>query len=174
DRAARDEPLRERRLSLLVGARVLEAVRDLDEHAVGVGRVDAAERLDLGLEDAVADAHAAGAVLEVELELDRRDDRLGHGRTDDRDDLEQRVAVLAGERLAERVQLLLAGARVEEGLELAIPLVQRTRPAHDARPAQTGEVDVAEVALVDPHRDNALAVTVRRVLVEVARAPRRA
>src|SRR5439155_18908068 len=95
------------------------------------------------------------------------------GRTDERDDLEQRVSVLARERLAERVQLLLARARVEHRLELAVALVQRPRPAHDARPAEAREVDVAEVALVDPHRHQPLAVTLRRVLVEITRASRR-
>src|SRR5262249_35045760 len=54
----------------------------------------------------------------------------------------------------------------------AVALVQRTRPADDAAPDHAREVDVPEVALRDPHPDHALAVALRRTLVEVTRAAR--
>jgi hypothetical protein len=59
---------------------------------------------------------------------------------------------------------------IDDRLNLAVALVQRAWPAVDGAPNETAEVDVAELAGFDPHRRHPLAVTMGRVLIEIARA----
>ena len=157
-------------LGRIAVARVLEPARDGDEDLVRRRWVaEAAQRLDLGLED-VAGLHATRACAEIELPLERHVEDFLDGRADGADDVHQRVALAGRERSDERLALLRRPALVDEELEPAVALVHPTRPPDDTRPAQPGEVDAVDVPFRDAHRDDAFAVRVRRRLVEVARA----
>jgi len=94
--------------------------------------------------------------------------RLLHVRANGGDDLEERVALLAAQDLEERVALPLVGPFVDNWDDLAVALVHRAGPLDGSGPVQSGQVDVAKVPFVDPHRHRALAVIMRRKLVEVA------
>jgi hypothetical protein len=155
----------------VVRPRVLEALRNLDDDPVGVRWVDRAQGLGGGLED-VAGLEAAGAAIDVELELDRGEDRLLHVRTDGREDLEQRAAGVSADDREQRLPLLLVGGLVDDRHDVAVALVDPPGPPGGEAPLEPIERDIAEMTLVYPHGANALALTGRRRLVEVTRAAR--
>ena len=65
---------------------------------------------------------------------------------------------------------LLVGPLVDDRLDVAVPLPQWSRPVVEDTPGEPAQIDITELAAVNPHRRHALTVAVRGLLVEVARA----
>src|SRR4051794_5817380 len=161
------ERLRQRGLRLVVGPRVLEAVGNPNEDAIWLLAADRPERVDLAV-DEVAGLQTPLSRIDVELEIDRREDGLADVGAHRREDLEDGAAGLAAHDREDRLALRFVGRLVDDREDVAVALVDPPGPVGGAREFQSVQRDITEVPLVDPHRDDALAVVVRRVLVEVA------
>src|SRR6516225_3451906 len=112
-----------------------------------------------------------GAPAQVERDLDRRKDRVEHFRHDQAEDVKKRALsrVLAGEDLEQGVALLGGRALIDDRLQCAVALMQRARKVDHDKEAQVVEPGAAEMATLDPHTGEALAVAVCRPRIEITR-----
>src|SRR5438132_2986741 len=78
--------------------------------------------------------------------------------------------MLAGHDVEKRFALFRRGALVDDRLQLAVALMQCPGEMNGPRENQTIEFGLLEMSLGDPHADHALAITLRRQGIEVARA----
>src|SRR5437899_342141 len=76
----------------------------------------------------------------------------------------------AGHDVEKRFALFRRGALVDDRLQLAVALMQCPGEMNGPRENQTIEFGLLEMSLGDPHADHALAITLRRQGIEVARA----
>lgn len=116
------------------------------------------------------DAKAAGAAVDVAVELDRREDRRqlpGDRRAVDVED-GGRFLLAAAEDRRQRLDLHRAGIAVDEALHHAAALVHRAGPAIGGRDLEPVQPQIAEPALVDAHAFKALAEPFGRLAVEFA------
>src|SRR6266536_5481760 len=98
---------------------------------------------------------------------------FGH---DHAEDLKQRAfsGVLARHDGEKRFALLRCGALVDDGLQLAVALMQRPGEIHGSRENQAVELGALKVSLGDPHPHHTLAITLGRQGIEIARTAKRA
>jgi hypothetical protein len=130
--------------------------------------------LNFGFQD-TREGEASRPVVLVERELDRREDGIVHLADDQAEDVEERAfrRVFAGHDVEERLALLCAGPFLDDGLGLAVALVERTREANGHDEGKSVEPGVLEVPPGDAHPEQALAGSVGRLGVEVTGAAER-
>src|SRR5919204_166329 len=95
---------------------------------------------------------------------------------DQAEDLEQRAlgGILAGHDIEKRLALFRRGALVDDRLHLPIALMQGSGKINGCRENETVELGTLEMSFGNPHADHALAKTVGRPGIEIARTAKRA
>src|SRR6516225_9517047 len=97
------------------------------------------------------DREASGALLLVELELNRLKHwlvkRLRH-RRDDAEHCRKWLGLLPTQDLQQRLSLLLIGSLIDDPQGLAMPLVDGTRPGTHGCGLEAVQLDIAEMALI--------------------------
>src|SRR5438309_9821062 len=109
--------------------------------------------------------------VDIYLEVDGGEHGLmhcGHRRRVDREHGRERVGVLAGHDFEQGVALLRAGALIDEGEGLAIPLVNCSRPFEEGTDLQAVERSVAMLSLIDLDTGHGIAVAFIRKGIELA------
>src|SRR4030081_2926266 len=80
--------------------------------------------------------------------------------------------VLSRHDFEQGVPLLRSGALIDDRLQLAIAFMERAREPHHCKEAEAVKMNVLNVSLCNAHAKKTLAMTVRRLRVEVAGAPK--
>src|SRR5512139_47153 len=129
-----------------------------------------ADRLDLSVYDSL-DADPSGPAIDVELEMDRPEDRLVDAVDDGREHVEDGRAglrLLAGQDREDRAALRLVGTLVDHHEGFAAALMDRLGPGEHPGPGETVERNFAEMAFVDAHRRHRAAMAVCGKRIELA------
>src|SRR5919108_2857745 len=150
----------------------LDPIREVDADAMLSPRRGAADRTGRGVKH-VRNHHTRGTTLDVHLELDAFEQRgMDGARHHPIDPPVGRplVGLATVQDGRKRVSLLAVRSLIDDGLTLAVALVDRSRPGVEERAAQAIERHVSKVALLDPNGREAAAVSVCRPgQVELAR-----
>ena len=125
-------------------------------------RRGASDRAGRGVEH-VMDHNTRGSTLEVHLELDAFEDRgMDGARHHPIDPPVGRplVGLATVQDCSKSVSLLAVRSLIDDGLTLAVALVNRSRPGVEERSAEAIERHVSKVALIDTNGREAAAVSV--------------
>lgn len=159
-----------------VGNGVFETTRQHDLRA----RLRAGHLVAQGLAlclDVVLHENTASAAIYIDLEIDLREDRSVHfadGRGVNRKHRRERIGVLTGHDLQQRLTLALVGVLVDEREHLAMTFVDRSRPFENGGNPQAVQPGLAMMAFVDLDPGHRVAVTLVGETVELAVAAVRA
>jgi hypothetical protein len=130
-------------------------------------------RMGRPLDSRIGDDHPGPALVEVDLELDRLQDRLVHGARHGVVHPPMRSGVLrlsAVEDGGKSLALRGLGALVDDRLYLAVALEDRTWPGIEQGGAEAVERHLAKMAAVNPNHLEPAAVAVRRSRFELTGA----
>src|ERR1051325_737690 len=141
----------------------LNPIRKLDADTMLSSRRGAPYRTGRGLEH-LGYHDTCCSTLDVHVKLKGSEDRRMHRRRHHPIDPPVGCALVglaAVQYRSQSVSLLTVGLLVDDTLELAVALVNRSRPRIENRSAQAIERHIPEVALIDPNSREAAAVSVR-------------
>src|SRR5271165_852779 len=129
--------------------------------------------LDRRVDDA-GDAHAADSPFQVEIEFNRRENRvvhLGERWGEHVEDRRARRGLVPREYGQERVALRVVRVVADDDERLAVSEMNRPGPSEHAAERQATQIDVSEMPLVDLDRGHRPAVAMGRQRIELTGTP---
>jgi hypothetical protein len=147
---------------------VLEALGHHDLNTVRRAGHRITNRLVFGLEYS-RDRYLGAAARQIEIEPDRRKDRVEHLCNDQTENVEYRAfgRILPGQYTEQCLALRRRRPFVDDRLKGSVALMQRSRKIDGDAEIKTVEPHVTEMPIGDVHADQSLAVAICRPGVEV-------